>query len=275
MRRILPRSVEPWPKIAKYFRTPCLSRPKTTASESAISASLGKPFSSACSTPPALEIARARSRVSSEASDFFGSSIGASVCLGGFSSFFQDRRPARDIRRNCFAQVFRATLRLRRHGAAKLLKLLGRRWLVQCLVERGRELGNNLLRCATRRISRAPDIQLIVGRAGFLGARHVRNRCEAVVRRQHNAADFAGLHGTDHADDLLAKVVDMSTDEIVYGRAGAAIGDRRRLEIENLVEEQACHVRGAADSTECLLDVRPFFLRPLDEFLDVFRWDLS
>src|SRR5262249_51449654 len=175
MRRILPRSVEPCPKIAKYLRKPCFSRPSTSASDSVISASLGRPFSSACSRPPALEIARARSRVSSEESAFFGSSIGPSVRLGGFSSFFQDRRPARDIRRNCFAQIFRAALRLWRHGAAKLFKLLRRRWLVQCLVERRCELGDNLLRCATWRIGRAPDVQLIVGRAGFLGARHVRD----------------------------------------------------------------------------------------------------
>src|SRR5215467_11799879 len=154
MRRILPRSVEPWPKIAKYFRTPCFSRPRTSASESVISASLGKPFSSACWTPPALEIARARSRVSTDESDFFGSSIGASVRLCGFGSFFQDWRPARDIRRNCLAQIVRGT--------------------------------------------------------AFLGARHVRNRCKAFVRRQHDAADLAGLHRSNHADDLFTKIVDMS-----------------------------------------------------------------
>src|SRR5215467_6577594 len=191
MRRILPRSVEPCPKIAKYLRTPCFSRPSTSASESVISASLGKPFSSACSMPPALEIARARSRVSSEESDFFESSIGASVRLGGFCSFFQDGGPARDIRRNRLAQIVWSTLGLRRHRAAKLLKLFGCRRLVECLVERVRELCDDIVWCPARCISRAPDIQLIVGRAGFLGARHVRNRCEAFVRRQHDAADFA------------------------------------------------------------------------------------
>src|SRR5215471_1244183 len=136
MRRILPRSVEPCPKIAKYLRTPCFSRPSTSASESVISASLGKPFSSACSMPPALEIARARSRVSREESDFFESSIGASVRLCGFGGFFQDRRPARDIGGNGLAQIVRPALRFRRHRSAKLFKLFGRCRLVQCPVER-------------------------------------------------------------------------------------------------------------------------------------------
>src|SRR6516162_470414 len=273
MRRILPRSVEPWPKIAKYLRTPCFSRPRTSASESVISASLGKPFSSACWTPPALEIARARSRVSSDESDFFGSSIGASVRLCGFGSFFQDWRPARDIRRNCLAQIVRSTLRLRRHRTAKLFKLFGCSWLVQCLVERLRELCDDIVWCPARCIGRAPDIQLIVRGTGFLGARHIRNRCKAFVRRQHDAADLAGLHRSNHADDLFTKIVDMSADEIVHGRPGAAIGDRCRFEVENLVEKQTCHVRGAADATEGLFGVRPFFFRPLDEFFDVLRRD--
>src|SRR5687767_12918502 len=64
MRRTLPRSVEPCPKIAKYLLTPCFSRPRTSASESVASTSLGSaPPAMAAARPPACLMARARSRI--------------------------------------------------------------------------------------------------------------------------------------------------------------------------------------------------------------------
>ena len=65
----LPRSVEPWPKMAKYFRTPCFSRPSTSASESDTStiASIA-PALSASASPPAAAMARARAATDMRAS---------------------------------------------------------------------------------------------------------------------------------------------------------------------------------------------------------------
>ncbi len=64
MRRISPRSVEPWPKMAKYFRTPCFSRPSTSASESETSTMLPiAPAFERLATPPAAAMARARAAI--------------------------------------------------------------------------------------------------------------------------------------------------------------------------------------------------------------------
>src|SRR5690606_10278901 len=64
MRNTSPRSVEPWPKIARYLRTPCLSRPSTSASDRVVSTCFTiAPFSSAGASPPQSRMARARSRI--------------------------------------------------------------------------------------------------------------------------------------------------------------------------------------------------------------------
>src|SRR5690606_30264002 len=76
MRSTLPRSVEPWPKMAKYVRTPWFRRPRTRPSERVSLARAGSlPSASAGPNPPASRTARARSRMSA--------SRGVSILLFG------------------------------------------------------------------------------------------------------------------------------------------------------------------------------------------------
>src|SRR5262249_40645170 len=58
----------------------------------------------------------------------------------------------------------------------------------------------------------------------------------------------SALDRTLDADDLLAKEIDVATDDIVQRRSGAAIGDELRLQAQLRGEEETRHVRRRADT---------------------------
>src|SRR6185437_14312096 len=161
--------------MTKYLRTPCLSRPSTSASESVVSTIFGTlPDASAACTPPASAMARARARMSRLSLSELRVSMALFFCF--FHRVLQNRIPARDVSLQQGLEMSGPAFRLGRHRAAKLGELGADRRVVQCFVERSGELGHDILRRAFRREDRAPDAELIVRDAGLLGRRYVGKR---------------------------------------------------------------------------------------------------
>ena len=92
----------------------------------------------------------------------------------------------------------------------------------------------------------------MVGTFAYYGARLAGH----AVSLNQSARDL----GRD-ADHLFAQVIDVSAGEIVYGWAGAAIGDELRIEMELRCEQQASHMRRRADPPCACLTFSPFALR--------------
>src|SRR6185437_7892840 len=229
--------------MAKYLRTPCFSKPSTSASESVVSMILGMPpEATAACTPPALAMAQARARMSRRLS-LSGLRVSITLFLRLRHRAFQDGIPSRDVGLEQLFEMVGTPLCLRRHGAAELGKLLANHRIVQCLVEGSGELGDDILRRAFRRKDRTPDAELEIRDAGLLGRGHVGQRGRTRVSGHDISLDQIARHGRSDADNLFAEIIDMAADKVVERRPGTAIRDKLRLKPEFGSKQQACHVR--------------------------------
>src|SRR5436309_8304091 len=134
----------------------------------------------------------------------------------------EDRRPAGDLRLDESFELGRRALLFCRDRSAEIGQALLDVGVVKRPVERGRELVDDLLARALRREYPGPDAHLIVD-AGLLRRRHVWQCREALIRGHAVSLDAAGRNLRRDADRLLAEEIDVSADQVVQCRSGAAI----------------------------------------------------
>src|SRR5215831_17425891 len=100
--------------------------------------------------------------------------------------------------------------------------------VVQRLVERGRELVDDVPRRALGRENPGPDAHPIAD-AGLLRRRHVGQHRQALAGGDAVGLDRAGGNLRGDAHRLLAEEVDVAADQVIQRRAGAAIGHKTWL----------------------------------------------
>src|SRR6516225_965671 len=146
-----------------------------------------------------------------------------SLLRANCSGRLQDGRPARNLALDQIGESLRRTTRLVRKHAAELQQALTRRIVVERLDERFIELRHDLLGCTLGREQCVPGAHLVIGESCFLGGGNVGQDRRALLRGNGIGLDGIPIDLLDQVDDLVAHVVDLSADEIVEGRTGAAI----------------------------------------------------